>query len=239
MLKPFTDGWHDECWGRLVVGIGAGKARDVLSTILTETASDRYSAGENAAIEVLSMFDPELRLGTDPSFLVHAVALVNRHPGLITVTEYDSDGKGTMRPCLTVLERTLPFTGTFGYNMTTLNALYKKFGERAKKAAESTADWKAVMHAIRVIDEGITLYRTGKLVLPFPDPSYVAHLHDIRLGRIPRDEANAEVDHKVAVLVALKDEASWQLCTPELTGKLEEWLLGWLRRFYFEPLPTP
>jgi hypothetical protein len=192
-----------------------------------------------AAIEVFSMFDPDLRLGTDPSFLVHAVALVNRHPGLIAVTEYDSDGKGTMRPCLTVLERTLPFTGTFGYNMTTLNALYRKFGERAKKAAESTADWKAVMHAIRVIDEGITLYRTGKLVLPFPDPTYVAHLHDIRLGRIPRDEANAEVDHKVAVLAALKDEASWQFCTPELTGKLEEWLLDWLRRFYFEPLPTP
>ena len=57
MLKPFTDGWHDECWGRMVVGIGAGKARDVLSMILTETASDRYNAGENAAIELSSLHD--------------------------------------------------------------------------------------------------------------------------------------------------------------------------------------
>jgi hypothetical protein len=45
VIAPYEEGWIDECWGRIIVAIGAGTARYELACILEEVATLRFDAG--------------------------------------------------------------------------------------------------------------------------------------------------------------------------------------------------
>lgn len=45
MIDPYTTGWLDECWGRIVIAIGKGEGKNELGIILDEAAQDRWEAG--------------------------------------------------------------------------------------------------------------------------------------------------------------------------------------------------
>jgi hypothetical protein len=166
------------------------------------------------------------------TFETEAEKLQAEHPGLFEVTDYDCNGKGDMRRCVKVLETTLPYTGGFGYHLVTLKNMQKRYGARTRAASNSTADWKATMHAVRVIDEGIQLFTEGDLVFPYPDPAYVAHLHQIRRGELSREEVDAEIDYKFMELNGRKAVSTLPEYGPRIASELEVWLLDWLREFY-------
>jgi hypothetical protein len=158
--------------------------------------------------------------------------LVAEFPECVEVTQYDSNGKGAMMSCLRILEKTLPYTGTFAYNLRSVQSLHKRYGDRSKKAAASKGDWKATMHAVRVIDEGIRLFTEGNLVFPFPDPAYIEFLHTIRRGEHTSEQVDAMIDARFETLAALKEASSLPTITEELTEQLEAWLLTWVKEFY-------
>jgi hypothetical protein len=83
-------------------------------------------------------------------------ALETKYPKYFKVTEYDI-GEGRMRPCFTVLEKTFPWSNTLMHSLRVAEGLINKYGTRANQASESNVDWKAMMHAVRIIDEGIEL----------------------------------------------------------------------------------
>lgn len=45
MITPHEDGWIDECWGLIVIGIGSGNGKREMAAILEEVSSLRFDAG--------------------------------------------------------------------------------------------------------------------------------------------------------------------------------------------------
>lgn len=149
---------------------------------------------------------------------------------------YDIGG-GVLRPCLKLLEKTLPFTDRVEHSLTVVDALMKKYGSRAESAAntaeggEKTVDWKATMHALRIVDEGLELLGTGKLTLPLP-PEQVEKLLSIKRGEVPLEVVSAELSDKLDVLKALEKTTKLPALTQEMEVQFEEFLVAWMETFY-------
>lgn len=146
------------------------------------------------------------------------------------LTEYDI-GTGIMKPCFTLLEKTLPFTNTLEQTSKVVKTLINKYGARAEAASADNVDWKATMHAVRIVDTGLKILAGEKLVFPY-DPVYVARLLAIKRGELPLEPIKEELATKLDRLKDLEKATSLPALTPALRVEFDSWLLGWLKRFY-------
>lgn len=157
--------------------------------------------------------------------------LATKYPKYFRKTEYDVGG-GVMRPCFVLLEKTLPFTNDVRMSVNVVNALVSKYGSRADAATADNVDWKATMHALRVVSEGVKLLTTGKMEFPF-DQEYVNYLLSVKRGEVPLEEVTAQLTSQ---LDKLKEEEQKQALLPaysqEMGHQFDEWLTGWLFKFY-------
>ena len=82
--------------------------------------------------------------------------------------------------------------------------LWLRYGERARQAMDNRGiDWKALMHAARVLGEAEELLQTGTVTFPRPDRE---HLLRIRLGELPYKAVAEEIEagmERLPSLVAL------------------------------------
>lgn len=184
-----------------------------------------------AVSEMLSSFsDTDQILDVEVEFRELAAILVKEYPKYIKLTDYDI-GTGIMRPCLTLLEKTIPFTNTINHSKLVVSSLLRKYGSRADAASESNVDWKATMHAIRIVDEGLRLLETHELQFPF-EPAYVDRLLSIKRGEVPLAEATNELSVKLDRLKDLEKSTTLPSCSTEMEQEFETWLVSWLREFY-------
>lgn len=65
MITPHEDGWIDECWGRIVIGIGEGNGKRELASILGEVSEIRFEAGKQAEIDRRTREIAERLMGRD------------------------------------------------------------------------------------------------------------------------------------------------------------------------------
>ena len=144
-------------------------------------------------------------------------------------------GNGEMRPSFKLLEKTFPFTSTVEHTLGVVTKLREKYGSRAEQASETNVDWKATMHALRIVDEGLLLLREHRLEFPF-SPSYVARLLAIKRGEEPLDPLREELSDKLSLLKDLEKLTTLPAQTPEMDVEFEAWLLGWLKMFYQEDM---
>ena len=156
--------------------------------------------------------------------------LARKYPKYFKQTEYDI-GDGQMRPCFVLLEKTLPFTNDLRMSVKVVKNLADKYGSRADAASADNVDWKATMHALRIVNEGTQLLTEKRLVFPF-DQAYVDRLLAIKRGEVSLDEVKAELDEKLEVLKTLEQTTDLPPTSRELTEEFETWLAGWMRRFY-------
>jgi hypothetical protein len=156
--------------------------------------------------------------------------LASTSPKYFRRAEYDIGG-GRQRGCFVLLEKTLPFTITIAHTQRVLHALENKYGTRADEASAMNVDWKAFMHALRIVDEGIELLQTARISLPRPAPE-IAYLLQVRRGEIAIEILRNSLHEKLDVLKAL--EAGSVL--PQVDGvhkaRFEAWLAKWMHRFY-------
>jgi hypothetical protein len=152
-------------------------------------------------------------------------ALATAYPKYFRRETYDIGG-GRMRECFSLLEKTLPFTNTLDHTDEVLATLEKKYGARAKEASAANVDWKAFMHALRIVDQGIELLRTRALTFPRP-PEQVAQYLRVRRGEIAIETLREELSEKIETLKTLEGET-----TPPPRAEFEAWLAQWMRRFY-------
>lgn len=151
------------------------------------------------------------------------------HPKYFSLTEYDIGG-GRMRPAAKVLEKILPFGNAVSEVKVVLAALRKKYGARAEAASANNVDWKALMHAVRIVDEGIELLRYKRLTLPLP-PEQVEFLLEIKRGEIPIDEVKAVLDSKLEFLKQLEAESTLPT-KAELEATFKAFMGKWISFFY-------
>jgi hypothetical protein len=115
--------------------------------------------------------------------------------------------------------------------MKVVEALEKRYGTRADAASADNVDWKATMHALRVVDEGLQLLETHQMTFPFK-PDYVEKLLAVKRGEVDLDVVKAELDEKLTQLKTLEQTTTLRPHTQEMTKEFEQWLATWMRRFY-------
>jgi hypothetical protein len=163
-------------------------------------------------------------------FSLAADQLAEKYPKYFRKDQYDV-GAGQMKPCFVILEKTLPFTNSIEQTLKVLNSLKNKYGSRVDQASETNVDWKATMHAIRIVDEGLHLLAERKLKFPL-DKEYVEHLLAVKRGELPLDPIKEELAEKLELLKELEMNTTLPACTPELMKELDAWISGWMRKFY-------
>jgi len=156
--------------------------------------------------------------------------LAKKFPKYFRLEEYDIGG-GVMKPCAVILEKTLPFTNSLIQTLKVVHALEKKYGSRADAATANNVDWKATMHALRIVDEGLQILSTRKLSFPF-DENYVNHLLSIKRGELPLDPIKEELASKLDELKDLEKTTDLPECNAEFMKKFDAWMVEWLRKFY-------
>jgi hypothetical protein len=163
-----------------------------------------------------------------------AKEIEKQFPKSFSITEYEVDCNGTMKPCIKVLEKILPYTSTFETSLKVVNAQLKKYGSRADAASIDNVDWKATSHALRVVEEGITLLKDRNLIFPF-NKEYVDLLVSIKLGKLPYNEVIDMINVRLDELKALEVVSTLPKSSPELAESLNTWLAEWLRQWYGLP----
>lgn len=158
-------------------------------------------------------------------------ALAKKYPKYFNVTEYDI-GAGRMKPALTLLEKTLPFTNSLEKTMEVVDALIKRYGSRAAAASDTNVDWKATTHALRIVDEGLQLLSDHELTFPF-EPDYVKRLLSIKRGEVPLKEVTEELTMKLDRLKQLEQETNLPAYNQEMREEFDKWLSDWMIAFYF------
>lgn len=153
-----------------------------------------------------------------------------KYPKYFQETTYDVGG-GDMRPCFKLLEKTLPFSDRAEQASRVVEALEKRYGTRADAASADNVDWKATMHALRVVDEGLQLLEFGTLTFPFNE-GYVDYLLDVKRGNVDLALVKESLDSKLERLKTLEQTTSLRPLTQELKEEFERWLAQWMRRFY-------
>ena len=156
--------------------------------------------------------------------------LCKKYSKYLRLDEYDIGG-GRMRPCLVILEKTLPFTNTMRQTMLVLKTLMNKYGSRADQASANNVDWKATMHALRIVDEGLQLLEKKELSFPFRK-DYVDRLLSIKRGEVSLDEVKEELSQKLDHLKVLEKTTDLPVGDQEFKKQFEAWLLQWMHKFY-------
>lgn len=170
-------------------------------------------------------------LHEDPWFALKTAELAAKYPKYFKKTEYDRDGSGVMGPCFMILEKVIPFTDRIEHSLRVLTTIEKKYGSRAEQASESNVDWKATMHALRIVDEGLQILSTHKLAFPF-DQAYVDHLLSIRRGELPLDPIKEELSAKLDLLKELERNTNLPVCDEAFKKTFEVWMVEKLRKIY-------
>ena len=180
------------------------------------------------ALDHLDSTDSTKEFATD--YAVKIKALGAKYPKYFRVDEYDIGG-GRMMPCFMILEKTLPFTNDIRQSLKVIEALENKYGARANQASESNVDWKATMHALRIVNEGLNLLHQHKIVFPFSS-DYAQHLLSIKRGELPLDPIKEELAMKLDMLKDLEKTCTLPACDAAFLKTFDAWMVGWLRKFY-------
>lgn len=186
------------------------------------------------ALAMLRTGDPNLTIGAmmmqGGSFAAEASRLAESCPKYFSLARYDIGG-GRDAPCFKLLEKTLPWSVKVSLGIQTVAANVKKYGQRAHEASADNVDWKATMHAVRIVDEGLALLRDHQLTMPH-SPEAAKRLLSIRRGELPLNSIRSELDEKIEILKNLSLTTSLPPISPELSARFDDWLQGWMMRFY-------
>jgi hypothetical protein len=156
--------------------------------------------------------------------------LAKKYPKYFRIEEYDI-GSGVMKPCAVILEKTLPFTNSLIQTLKVVSSLEKKYGSRSDAATSTNVDWKATMHALRIVDEGLQILSTKTLSFPF-DKAYIDRLLSIKRGELPIEQIKEELATKLDALKDLEKSTTLPTCNAEFLNEFDAWMVSWLHKFY-------
>lgn len=193
----------------------------------------------NAVKELIQLFEKIKTKHSDSFLTINDVAYVYesdfinlnlKYPKYFRNELYDV-GSGQMKRCFSILEKKLPFTNTIDTSLNVLDSLNNKYGSRANDASKTNVDWKATMHALRIVDEGISILKFHTIKFPLPK-EYVDKLLSIRRGEINIELITEELSSKLDELKDLVLSTSLPTNDEKLSEEFETWLTYKLKDFY-------
>lgn len=152
-----------------------------------ESFPSTYRITNITPVEWADLFKHDIYRDQTKAKLMHIIQLPDAN---MTMLDYIQIGPKTK----------VPFTATTKMAATIYKEQYEKYGARAKAAMNNQGlDLKALLHAVRVIAEGIELCKTGHITFPRPE---AALLLQIRKNELPFQQISEMID---AGVVEVKD----------------------------------
>jgi len=121
---------------------------------------------------------------------------------------------------LCVCDVRVPITASIREAYEIYKRSFKNYGERVQRAANlDSKDWKALMHALRVVEQTLELLTTRKITFPRPNADY---LRQVRQGEVSYDKVIDQVEETIVRV----EEASKKSSLPkEADAELAEELV--------------
>jgi hypothetical protein len=188
------------------------------------------------ALKVLAVTEPykDQKLSqvfeSNTEFKANMLSLAEKHPKYFKKSTYLVD-QDRYADCFVLLEKTMPFSNTVAHTFGVVTRLREKYGSRAEAASETNVDWKATMHALRVVQEGLSLLQYGKLEFPF-HPAYASYLLKVKRGEENLEVVKTSLSDSLQLLKQLEKTTSLPPHSEDLKQEFESWLSTWLHTFY-------
>ncbi|CAL9982707.1 nucleotidyltransferase [Vibrio phage D479] len=137
-------------------------------------------------------------------------------------------------PAVILLGKTFGYEITFEEAFKRTTGMLKKYGNRAKTAANSEGkDWKAISHALRIIDQACDILTNERLAFPLPK---AALYRDIKMGLIPWEEVEPMMEVGMAQLEVAQAETSLPEADEKFMAEFYKWFDYWLQGLYRDSL---
>lgn len=94
-------------------------------------------------------------------------------------------------PHISVCDTRVPMTATVREAYEVYSRKFNEYGKRVARSTSQDADWKSMMHAVRIANEAVEFLTTGKIIFPRPEAEY---LLGIRQGKVPFAEVSERID---------------------------------------------
>lgn len=121
------------------------------------------------------------------------------------VKAVERDHNGRTVTYLDVYGRQVPTTVRLSEALSVYAKPVNEAGQRARNAMDAGgADWKALYHTVRIVDEGITLFRDGDITFPCTNRDY---LMQIRAGEVQMDRVLDYFDGQLEILEGIEDKS--------------------------------
>ncbi|VVC05097.1 putative nucleotidyltransferase [uncultured archaeon] len=192
------------------------------------------------ALETANILFEEMiaKYGSDEKVFVHAEdfekeanIIAEQYPKYCSLTTFPIDNRGTMQSCMKLLEKILPYRNSFGINQKIVRASLKNYGSRARSASENSLDLKAIMHAIRILGEGIQILSRHDLVFPL-GTNEISLLMKIRAGKMHKEKIHTLIGNRLDELKSLEKTSRLPKLDDALKIKFGEFLTEEMRKFY-------
>ena len=131
-------------------------------------------------------------------------------------------------PMLEVCNRKCQFGNSVKSAYQMFKRVFDEYGARALQAETNDGvDWKALSHAVRIGQEALELFETGKIVFPRPNASY---LLDIKQGKVEYKVVSVEIEQ----LLDDVEAASIKANLPDEVDrkKVDELVLNMYRNYF-------
>lgn len=152
-----------------------------------------------AVVQWLSEQPQDAKISADPFGFDYLTGL----EGVTIVSKPQPDGSSL--PYLDVYGRQCPSTIRAGEALKIYRKPVEEAGRRARAAMDAGGmDYKALYHAVRIADEGISLFSAGKIEFPCQN---LPILMQIRAGEVEIDEILDIFDEKIAILEGISEES--------------------------------
>ncbi len=142
-----------------------------------------------------------------------------------------TDASDLQDPAFSVLEKVFGLEISFEEAAGRLEKMMSKYGARSYQArAASGSDWKAISHAMRVIDQAIDILEVGKLEFPL---KHAAFYRDVKIGKYTWEYVSEVLQERLEKLENAKATTSLPNHTPDLVAQFYMWYDDYLDEFYF------
>lgn len=207
--------------------------------------TERYSAVK-AAVKILEELYPVSRYvdkqsGTTLESLMQTplvecldkISSLVELPHVKLVDIETGDGSGNLIKAIDIIGKQYPLTNKIGTIVKSLKIVTDSYGDRVKEFQGQGVDWKALSHAIRIVEQVIELSTLGTITFPRPNADY---LRRVKAGEVPLDDALAVMSATFNAAEKAVDASILKDRTPELEKQFNQWKIEKLRLLYRLPV---
>ena len=146
--------------------------------------------------------------------------------------QYEPGLNGKQHRSFSLLEKLYPEGIAIGTALDRVSSDINKYGKRANAARDADGhDWKAIAHAVRIVDEAYQLLSEKKVTIPF-NKSTVDKLLNIKYGNVPWPDVEKELTGKIDTLKELQEKSTLPTKTTLLDTEFNAWLRSTMIEFY-------